>query len=94
MGLRRQVKQPCPAISRIGPAFDEAARLHLVEQPGERDRHDLDQVGQFALVDAFMPGQIGQHLPLGAGQPRRPRPLFEPLSKQTRDIVQHEADVG
>ena len=94
MGLRCEVKQPCPAIGRIGSAFDEAASFHLVEQPGQRYRLDLDKLGQLVLVNAFMQGKIGQHLPLGARQPQRPRSLLEPLSKQTRDIVQHEADVG
>ncbi|MNN96968.1 hypothetical protein D3C81_2160370 [compost metagenome] len=71
-------------------ALDQATLLHFVEQAHQGDRLDLQQVGQAFLMNAFIEGQLGQHLPLRAGQVEVARALFEALAHQPRHIMHKE----
>lgn len=42
-------------------------------------------------MNSFVPGQLGQNLPLRAGQFQQPRLVFEAAAQQTRHIVQQKA---
>ena len=39
----------------IGPALDQAAFAQLVEQPGQRNRLQVEHLGQFGLLETLGP---------------------------------------
>ncbi len=71
--------------------LDQTPRLELVDDAAKRDRLDFQQVGQAALVDAFVLRQIGQHLPLRPRQAGVSRVLLKASPQQSRDLVQQKS---
>jgi hypothetical protein len=61
-------------------SFDQSTGLQSVQDARKGDRLDLKKLCQSALVDPFVPSQIGQRLPLRSGQLEVARNLFEFLS--------------
>jgi hypothetical protein len=58
------MQQPNPPVGRIRTPLHQPEDLKLVDDAAKRDRLDLQQVSQAALIDAFVLRQIGQDLPL------------------------------
>jgi len=71
--------------------LDQPQRLQLVDDAAKRDRLDVQQVSQAALVDAFVSRQIGQNLPLRTRQPGVVRILLKASPQQSRDFVQQKS---
>ena len=74
--------------------LDQTRLLQPVEDAGERDRLDLEDLGQRALLDALVARQMRQHLALRAGQPELARILLEALAHQAGHVVQEEAEIA
>ena len=55
------------AVVGIGTPLDQAAVAQLVEQPGQRDRLQIEHFGEFGLVEAFGTVEPDQHGPLRPG---------------------------
>ena len=65
---RRHQEQPLgAAVVRVGTALDQAAVAQPVDQPGQRDRLQVEHFRQFRLLDPLRPFEPDQHRPLGAG---------------------------
>src|SRR6202007_2553204 len=54
------------AVDRIGTPLDEAALAQLVEQTRQRNRLQVQDLGQFGLLQSFGPVQPDQDNLLGA----------------------------
>jgi hypothetical protein len=58
------MEQPDPAVGGVLPTLNQSATFELVEDAEERDRLNLQDLGEAALVNALVWGEEGQHLPL------------------------------
>ena len=65
-------------------------RLFAVEQPGQGDRLDVEQVGQGRLVAAFVAPEMGDRRPLGAGEADGARAPLEFAAGQPGAVVGQE----
>ena len=90
--LRRQVEEADPPVGGVAAPLDEPGRLEPVQDAQQRDRLDLEDLGEADLVDPLVLGEVDQHLPLRAGEPEAAHALLEPLAQQAGDVVQHEAE--
>src|SRR6266404_20347 len=93
MRLGLEVEQPDAPVGRVQPALDQIGLLQPIENARQRDRLDLEDFRQRALLDALVARQMGQDLPLRAGQPQAARILLEALAHQPRHIVKQKANV-
>ena len=89
-----QVQAPDAAVARVGPALDHAARLQPVDQAGDGDRLDLQQLRQLLLGDAGLAFEPDQDAPLGAGHVMRAGALVGVHPQQTGNVVQQEQQVA
>src|SRR6185295_5301324 len=80
------MKEPYPPVGRMRMALYQRQCLELVDDAAKRDRLDLQQIGQAALVDAFVLRQIGQDLPLRTRKAGAARVLLEAFPEQSRDV--------
>ena len=65
---RRRQEQPLgAAVVGIGAALDQAAVAKPVEQPGQRDRLQIEHFGEFGLLETLEAVEPRQHRPLGPG---------------------------
>src|SRR5580692_6937237 len=71
--------------------LDQSLGLELVDDAHERDRLDLQQLGQTALMDTFVLREVSQDLPLRPRQARAPGVLLEASLQQARDLVQQKS---
>ncbi|MEJ0016983.1 MAG: hypothetical protein WDN25_10520 [Acetobacteraceae bacterium] len=94
VGGRTQMQAPDAAILRVGAALDHAAPLQPVDQPGDGDRLDFQDLGEFLLRQAGLAFQPDQDSPLRAGHAVRARPLVGVDADQPRHIVQQEHQVA
>ena len=62
-------------------AFDEAPLGEFVEDAHQRDRLDLQQFGEAALMNAFVLREIGDSLPLRAREAEASGALLETLAE-------------
>jgi hypothetical protein len=90
VGVGCQKQQPDSAVRRVLAPLDQPACLQLVENAHQRDGLDFQDIGEPALMDAFVLGQIGERLPLRTGQPEIARPLLETLAQQACNVMQEE----
>ena len=81
------MKEPYPPVGRMRMALYQRQCLELVDDAAKRDRLDLQQIGQAALVDAFVLRQIGQDLPLRTREAGSTRVLLEAFPEQSRDVM-------
>ncbi len=65
-----EIEAPRAPVGGVGAALEPAARLHAVDQAGERDRLDLEEVGEADLVDAFVPGELAEEVILSGREPQ------------------------
>ena len=72
---RRQVQPLGAAVVRIGAALDQAVVGQPVEQPGQRDRLQVEDFGELGLLEALGAVEPQQHRPLRAGHAELARPL-------------------
>src|ERR1700730_6945929 len=86
------MKTPHPPVGRMRMPRDQALRLQLVDDAAERDRLDLQQLGQPALVDTFVLRKVSQDLPLRPRQARAARILFEASLQQAGHLVQQKSE--
>ena len=89
---RRQMQTPGPPVGRMRMPLDQPLGLELVDDAAERDRLDLQQLGQTALVDAFVLREVSQDLPLRPRQARAARVLLEAPLQQAGDLVQQKSE--
>jgi hypothetical protein len=75
----------------VRAALNHAGRLQAIEDAHEGDRLDIEQLGEPALLDAFVAAEICKHLPLRAGQTQPARPLLEALAHPARHVVEKKA---
>src|SRR5260221_2386653 len=92
--LGREIELPDAPVGRVLAALDPARIGHAVDQSAEGDRLDLEDLGKACLVDAFMPREMGENLPLRACQIEAARALVEALAHQPGYVVQEEAEGG
>ena len=90
---RRREKQAFrPAVAGIGPALDQAAVAKLVEEACERNRLQVEHVGEFGLVQALGTLQPYQHGPLRPGDAELRRLVVGIGPQQTGYIIENEAE--
>src|ERR1043166_5288393 len=89
---RCQIKPLHPAILRIGTPLDEAVLGKAVEQTGERNRLHLEDIGEFALFEAFRTVEPDQHDPLRARHAELRGPLVGVSPQQARDIIEGKSE--
>src|SRR3984885_409143 len=65
-GLGGQIKPLGAAVVRIRPALDKAAVAQPVEEPGQRDRLQVEHFGEFKLFETLEPVEPDEDDPLGA----------------------------
>ena len=65
-----KAQQAHAAVPAMEQPLDQARLLQPVEDARERDRLDLEELGQRALLDALVARQMRQHLALRPGQTR------------------------
>ena len=87
-------KLPGAAVPRIGATLDPAGLCHPVEERAQRDRLELQKLGEPRLVDALVIDEIGQDLALRAGQAQAFGALIEALAEHPRGLVQDEAEAA
>ena len=87
-------QQAHAAVPAMEQPLDQPRLLQPVEDAGERDRLDLEELGQRALLDALVARQMRQHLALRPGQPEVARILLEALAHQAGHVVQEEAEIA
>ena len=84
------------AARRGGPpvatALDQPGRLQPIDGAAERDRLELENIGQRALLDALVAGEIGQRLPLSARVRPKPRARCSKRLRSRRGVVEQEAE--
>ena len=76
------MKSPRAAIGGVGNPLDEATLFEPIDDPRERDRLDVEQVGEFDLSHAGLARQPKQHLPLRAGNSVRTGTAIERLPQR------------
>src|SRR3569623_650940 len=91
-GLGGQVDQPNAAVGWIATPLDQPGFLEPVDHAAERDRLDLEQVGEAALVEALMARQGRQRAPLRARHADQARALIEASPHQARNVANQEAE--
>ena len=94
MGLAAEIELVHPAIRRVGPAFDQPARLELVDMSHQRHRRHLQDVGKSRLGDSLVAFEPGKNLPLRAGEIEFLGPAIEIPGQQTRGVGNQEADAA
>ena len=88
------MQAPDAPVPRIGAAFHHPARFQPVDQPGDADRLDLQQFGEFLLGQAGLTLQPDQDGPLRTGHAVGAGPLVGIDAQQPGDIVQQEQQVA
>src|SRR6202040_2995952 len=84
-----------PPVPRLGPPLDPAVLLHAVDLPHQCHRFDFEQIGEAGLVDAFVAGEVTQHLALRPGEPEEEQgTLVETTSEQAGDIVDEKPEAA
>ena len=66
-GFGGQKQSPRAAVGGIRTTLDQVGFLQPVDHPAYGNWLDIEQFSQFALINAFMPLEHDQHLPLRAG---------------------------
>ena len=74
-------------VCRVVAPLDEAGGGQLVDQAAERDRREVERLGQFVLLDALAALQAREHRPLGARRAEFARALVGIGPKQPRHVV-------
>lgn len=82
---------PDAPVGWVIAPLNERDRLEPVEYAAERDRLNVEDVGKRALLDALVACEIGEHLPLRAGEPEFARVLLETLPQKARGVIDQEA---
>jgi hypothetical protein len=65
---RGQVQEPCASVLGIKAALDEFLAFQPVKQARQRDRLQLEHLGERGLIETFRAAQTSQHAPLRAGR--------------------------
>ena len=90
--LSRRTEQQAASLEETAAALDQVGGFQPIERAAERDRLDLENFGERALLDALVAREIGERLPLRARQPEMAGPLFEALAQEARGVVEDEAE--
>ena len=88
------MQAPDPAVPGIGASLDHAALLQPVDQPGDGDRLDFQQFGQFLLGQAGLAVEPEQDDPLRAGQAVAAGAPVGIEPEVAGEVVEQEQDVG
>ena len=79
-------------VGGVVAPLDEAGSGQLVDQAREGDRREVEQVGQFTLLDALGAAKLGQHGPLGARHVDLAGALIRIGAQHARHVVQGETE--
>ena len=88
------MQPPDAAVVRIVAPLDHAAVFEPVDQTGDGDGLDLEDLGQFLLREAGMFIETVEHDPLRAGEPVNGRTAVCVQAELARKVVQQEQQVG
>ncbi|MCY1449364.1 hypothetical protein D9M71_660950 [compost metagenome] len=91
-GLFPQVEAIGAAVVRIGAAFHQAGLFQLVQQAGEGDRLDLQQVGQLHLSATFVARDLGQGAGLAEGEVAAGDVALEGPAHQAGNVAEEKAE--
>src|SRR3984957_18486650 len=89
-----KMEKPCAAVGRMRLPFNQSQRLELVHDAAKRDRLDFEELREALLIDALVPREVGQNLPLRPGESGSAGILFQPLLQQAGYVVQQEGKRG
>lgn len=93
MGGVGQMQPPDPPVEGIGPALDKPRFGKSVDHPGQGNRLDLKQIGEFALGLPLPPVKIEEHAPLRPGHPDIACTRVKPIADMPRHVVQQKGYV-
>ena len=69
-------------VTGIGPPLDPSVLFHAIDLSNQGHRLDFKQIGETGLIDAFVAGEVPQHLALRPGEAKeQQRPLVESARK-------------
>src|SRR5436190_10225705 len=88
-----QIELHCAPIERVHAALDPARALHAVDEPRQRDRLDLEALGESRLGHAFAARQMHDRAPLGLRETQRLQAPVHAAPKEAGD-VRHEKTQG
>src|SRR5260370_10719961 len=94
MGLRGEMQQPNATVLGMGAPLDELRLLQPVEDAGQCDRLDFEDLGQSALLDALVAPPMRQHRALRARELQPARIRLEALAHQARHVMQEKAKIA
>ncbi len=84
-------KQPFrPTIRRVRTPLDQAAIRQPVEEPGQRDRLQIEHFSEFGLFEPLEAIKPHQHRPLGPGHAELPRLGVGEGLEHSRYIIDRE----
>ena len=88
------MEPPNAAIMRIIAPLDHAALFQAVDQAGDGDGLDLEDLGEFFLREAGLLIEAVEHDPLGAGEAVDGGAPVRVQAKLAGEVVQQEQEVG
>ena len=88
LALRGQEQAVGATVLRIVPPFEQTMLDQAVEQPHQRDRLQLEHVGEIDLGQALVLPQSKQHDPLGAGGPSLLGAVIDIIAQQPRTLYE------
>ena len=94
IGGGAEVQAPDAAVLGIRPALHHAAGFQPVDQPGDGDRLDLEDLGEFLLRQPRLALQPDQDAPLRPGHAVRAGPLVGVDAQQPGHVVQQKHQVA
>ena len=81
-------------IGRIVAPFDEARDGQFVDQSPERDRREVERLGEFVLPGSLAALQAREHRPLRAGGAEFAGALVGISPEQASDVVERESQLA
>ena len=80
-------------VVRVGAALDQAGGVELVDQAGERDRRDIERLGELALLIALTALEPRQNRPLRARRAELAGAMVRIGSEQPCGVMEGESDL-
>ena len=93
-GFFSEIEPVGAPVGRIVAPLDEAGGRQLVDQPPERDRREVERLGEFVLLRALAALQAREHRPLRAGRAEFAGALVGIGPEQARDVMERESQLA
>ena len=89
--LGREIEPLRTPIVGVCASLDQAVGTETIHQPGQRDRLQVEHLGEFRLLQALVRLQPGQHRPLGACHTELACPMVRVGAEQAAYITDQKS---